>query len=122
MKKIIVLIITLSLIGCVPLTREKLATWSDEDIKLGLTTSYRNNQLLLAEANSRQLFTSEELYNGIKDSRVFIGMGEQALFTSWGNPIRTNTHHSASGIERQHVYSGNRYVYVKNGKVTSVSY
>ncbi len=122
MKKIIILVTTLSLLGCVPLTREKVATWSDEDIRLGLTTSYRDNQFLLAEANSRNLFTSEELYSGIKEGRVFIGMSEKALFTSWGKPIRTNTHQSASGIEHQHVYGSNHYAYVKNGRVTSLSY
>ena len=120
-KKFFAIIVLISLSSCA-LTHEKVSTWSDDKIESMLHGLYHDDQQLLAEANRRELFTSDELFNGIKLQRAFIGMSEKALFVSWGKPNRTNTRMTTRGLSKQHVYGGNRYVYTENGKVTSISY
>ncbi len=117
-----VIFLAVLLTGCA-LSREKVETWSDSQIESMLGNEfYRRDPELLAEANRRSIFSSEELFHGIKEERIFIGMSERALIASWGNPIRINTHRNAYSTRKQYVYSGNRYVYVEGGKVVSVSY
>ena len=51
-----------------------------------------------------------------------IGMtAEEVKKSSWGNPKKINKSTYEWGTTEQWVYSDNRYVYFKNGKVTSIS-
>ena len=51
-----------------------------------------------------------------------IGMThEEVRKSTWGNPIRINKSTYAWGTTEQWVYSNYRYIYFKNGKVTSIS-
>jgi hypothetical protein len=55
----------------------------------------------------------------IADKKIKLGMSEQALLCSWGEPPG-GVHSSVGswGVRKQYVYAGT-YVYVENGKVTS---
>ena len=51
-----------------------------------------------------------------------IGMTrEQALKTTWGAPKDINKHTYSWGVTEQWCYSDNRYIYIENGIVTSIS-
>ena len=51
-----------------------------------------------------------------------IGMTrEQALKTTWGAPKDINKHTYSWGVTEQWCYSGNRYIYLEDGIVTSIS-
>jgi hypothetical protein len=50
-----------------------------------------------------------------------IGMTkEQVRATCWGKPQHVNRTETASSIDDQYVYSGGRYVYLRNGVVESI--
>jgi hypothetical protein len=50
-----------------------------------------------------------------------IGMSADDLEASrWGRPASVNRTTTSNGISEQWVYGGNRYVYVKNGRVVSI--
>lgn len=51
----------------------------------------------------------------IKESTLFLGMSQDALFWSWGYPEKTNDWGSGG---KQYIYSGSQYVYVRAKKVT----
>lgn len=46
---------------------------------------------------------------------------EQALKTTWGAPEDINKHTYSWGVKEQWCYSGNRYIYLEDGIVTSIS-
>lgn len=63
--------------------------------------------------------TEREL-QAIENRQIFIGMSEEALLLSWGNPSDINSSTGAWGVHKQYVYGDfGPYVYVENGKVTS---
>lgn len=50
-----------------------------------------------------------------------IGMGYAELIqTCWGKPLHVNRTETAGGVSDQYVYSGGRYVYIRNGVVTAI--
>lgn len=56
------------------------------------------------------------------DGNPKIGMTtEEVLNSSWGKPEKINKDTYSWGTKEQWVYSDNRYIYFKNGKVTSIS-
>lgn len=73
------------------------------------------------EARQRRL-----IKEAIRDKRVMIGMTKEDVIASWGRPSDINRTVRSSGVREQWVYrrkSGNtQYVYIRNGKVTSISY
>jgi hypothetical protein len=59
------------------------------------------------------------LVNGEKVSKslIWIGMTEEMLYDSWGQPEDINTSVTRYGTRKQYVYGSGQYVYVENGKV-----
>ncbi|MEB2785547.1 hypothetical protein U3A59_12915 [Algoriphagus sp. E1-3-M2] len=57
--------------------------------------------------------------NGEKIAKklIWIGMTEEMLIDSWGNPQDINSTVTRYGSEKQYDYGGGQYVYVENGKV-----
>lgn len=61
--------------------------------------------------------------DSLKPYRPEVGMtAEEARKTKWGSPKKINYREYASGTQEQWVYDLNRYVYVENGIVTSVTH
>ncbi|MCF1753383.1 hypothetical protein [Mariniradius sediminis] len=50
---------------------------------------------------------------------VWIGMTEDMLLDSWGEPEEINRTVTATLVRKQYVYPGQKYIYVENGKVTA---
>lgn len=48
---------------------------------------------------------------------IWIGMTEQMLIDSWGQPEEVNSTVTRYGRRKQYVYGSGQYVYVENGKV-----
>lgn len=61
----------------------------------------------------------------IRNKQVMIGMTKADVIASWGRPSDINRTIRSSGVREQWVYrskSGDaQYVYIRNGKVTSIS-
>jgi hypothetical protein len=55
--------------------------------------------------------------NRILQKTIWIGMTEEMLIDSWGNPQDINSTVTRYGSRKQYVYGGGQYVYVVNGKV-----
>jgi hypothetical protein len=76
------------------------------------------------EIESRNEFTKTEM-RLIRERSISVGMSENALKCSWGNPTRKNSYSSSLGLGRtQYVYDHSftdYYVYVEDGVVTSWS-
>ena len=53
----------------------------------------------------------------ILEGKIWIGMTEQMLLESWGQPEDINTTVTRYSSRKQYVYGSGRYVYVENGKV-----
>lgn len=51
---------------------------------------------------------------------VKIGWTEQMCIYSWGKPNEINKTTTQDGVSKQWVYSNNRYLYFKNGKLTTI--
>jgi hypothetical protein len=51
---------------------------------------------------------------------AIIGMNVQQLVKAWGVPSKINQTVTAAGTSQQWVYSGDRYLYVDNGKLTAI--
>jgi len=65
---------------------------------------------------------NKQVYNAIKNGRLLIGMTEDQVGLSIGYPETTNTDEGTWGTNEQWVYGVHnyyKYVYLKNGKVTS---
>lgn len=72
-----------------------------------------------------RLAHTERINEAIALRKVLIGMTEDELVQSWGNPSKKNKTMSASGTSEQWVYyrrdiGDTQYVYVTNGVVTTV--
>ncbi|GAB2488444.1 SH3 domain-containing protein [Algoriphagus taiwanensis] len=50
---------------------------------------------------------------------IWIGMTEEMLLESWGNPIDINRTVLRNLVKKQYVYPNYKYVYLENGKVTA---
>lgn len=57
----------------------------------------------------------------VAERHIVIGMNENMVKDAWGNPDHINTTQGAYGVHEQWVY-GNRYIYFRNGIVTSKQY
>lgn len=57
----------------------------------------------------------------VAERHIVIGMNENMVRDAWGDPDHINTTQGAYGVHEQWVY-GNRYIYFKNGIVTSKQY
>jgi hypothetical protein len=57
--------------------------------------------------------------NGEKVAKglIWIGMTEEMLLDSWGQPEDINSTVTRYGSRKQYVYGSGQYVYVENGKV-----
>jgi hypothetical protein len=64
-------------------------------------------------------FTPKEI-QAIRKGEVFIGMRENALYESVGQPENTNTTIVAGLTSKQCVYGEGSYVYITNGKVSTI--
>lgn len=78
---------------------------------------------IAAEIRRRGLFTLEE-WEMIKERKIRVGAKELLLFASWGLPTNSNRTLTAYGKNIQHIYRiseyTNNYVYVENGKITTI--
>lgn len=96
-----------------------------EEIKYSaLKEKFRLEQLEQNEIFQEKLKQMIEKYgdtNGKKIAfgKVWIGMTEEMLLDSWGQPIETNRTAVNGMIKKQYVYPNHQYVYVENGKVTA---
>ena len=90
---------------------------TDERLVEALSNKSTRTDLLFEEAISRDLLTDEEI-KLIKKRQINIGMSENALIISWGEPLKTNTTVGCYGTHKQYVYYY-CYVYVENGIVTA---
>ena len=59
--------------------------------------------------------------DAIANKQIRIGMSREHLLLSRGQPERINKSVYSWGVLEQFVYGGGRYVYLKNGRVTSTS-
>ena len=59
-------------------------------------------------------------WNLIRQGRIRIGMSKDACKLSWSEPDDINTSRGRWGVHEQWVYSGNRYVYFENGKLSAI--
>lgn len=79
---------------------------------------------LYDEIEARNEFAKEDMLL-IRENAINIGMSEDALRCSWGNPTRKNSYSSSRGSNRiQYFYKkslADYYVYVENGVITSWS-
>nr|WP_291636451.1 hypothetical protein [Clostridium sp.] len=66
-------------------------------------------------------YIEETLSESTQSSEPYIGMSEDDLRKCvWGSPKDVNTTTTAYKISKQFCYTGNRYVYVEGGVVTSI--
>ncbi|WP_026948090.1 hypothetical protein [Algoriphagus marincola] len=57
----------------------------------------------------------------IFQGKIRIGMTEEMLLESWGNPKRINKTTTRYGTRKQYVYSSRKYVYIgENGKIETI--
>ena len=61
----------------------------------------------------------KEVIERISNKEIWIGMTEEMLIDSWGNPTEINRTVLPSLVTKQYVYPNYKFVYVENGKVTS---
>jgi hypothetical protein len=61
-----------------------------------------------------------EVWDAIEHSSVFIGMTDEQATMSWGKPNSINMTVTARGNEEQWVYARGRYLYMSNGRVTTM--
>ncbi len=93
----------------------------------GLTAGERE---LLAEAEAREAENQarrdreRQIYGWILENKVGRGMTPEHVRQSWGAPARVNSRIGSYGKREQWVYErdgATQYVYIDNGKVSSVS-
>jgi hypothetical protein len=69
---------------------------------------------------NEQRMTGREI-EAVRDERIFIGMSETGLRSSWGSPMRINTFLNSTSRREQFVYgTGGPYVYLENGRIQSI--
>ncbi len=68
-----------------------------------------------AEEKIPAKFSSREI-SSIKAGEIFKGMSEDALYWSWGYPLKTNDYGSGG---QQLIYKGGQYVYIKSKFVSN---
>lgn len=76
---------------------------------------------ILRDKEMYELFKryGEDAGKKIYNQQVWIGMTKKMLSDSMGNPENKNVSKGSWGIHEQWVYK-NKYVYIENGKVTSI--
>lgn len=62
---------------------------------------------------------NKKLISSIEKREIFIGMPEDALILSWGEPKNINSSQTGNIEFKQYVYENQNYVYLQNGKVVS---
>ncbi|MES2960846.1 MAG: hypothetical protein V4694_00490 [Pseudomonadota bacterium] len=60
----------------------------------------------------------KKYYTTVKQKRISLGMPEELLILSWGNPNNVTQSVGSWGVHKQYIYESN-YVYIENGKITS---
>jgi len=89
-----------------------------ESFKAGLA---KGKEKFLEKNDIKKRFNDEE-YQAIVMESIFIGMREEALLMSYGNPNKINTTQSVNFMQKQYIYNRpfhrNTYVYIENGKIS----
>lgn len=105
-----------------------------EDIKKEWENRYTEEEIVKFKENEEKAYEEsqywKEYWNQVfeereqlANSRPEVGMtDEQVLKSRWGKPNKINTTETAYGTHEQWCYPGNRYVYIEDGIVTSISY
>ncbi len=73
-------------------------------------------QLVKIEARRRK-FKFDDSF--VMSQKIKLGLSECQLFASWDSAYRQNETVGSWGVHIQHIYGDGRYVYTKNGRVTS---
>jgi hypothetical protein len=73
--------------------------------------------IIKKELQKRKLFVSN--LSNIKQKQIQIKMNECELYASWGLAENKNESVGSWGVDTQHVYGNNVYVYTRNGRITS---
>lgn len=120
----------LSLISGCAISPERISSQSDLDVcqsygiySRGIGWGELADQYK-KEIFRRNLLTQEE-WELAAQKRIRRGMGQCAMYVSWGKPDRENRSVGSWGVHIQHVYNAGykyipvSYVYTENGKVTS---
>jgi hypothetical protein len=63
---------------------------------------------------------SNNAWKHIQECKVSVGMSRQECELSWGKPSKINTTTTGNTISEQWVYSSGSYLYLKNGRLTSI--
>lgn len=93
-------------------------TYAQSAMFAGAAENYRR------EIEHRKLMTPEE-WDLASRKTIRIGMSRCAMYASWGKPDRENRSVGSFGEHIQHVYNSGyryirpKYVYTRNGKVSS---
>ncbi len=62
----------------------------------------------------------KQIERAVIERTVLPGMNSEQVSLAWGPPSQVNETIRASGVSQQWVYSGSRYVYFENGRVTAI--
>lgn len=63
---------------------------------------------------------SEATINSVLNGKISIGMTDAMVRASWGPPDRINRTINVSGVSEQWVYGNRTYVYMDNGRVSTI--
>ncbi|MBE9489473.1 MAG: hypothetical protein IMY67_04195 [Bacteroidetes bacterium] len=87
--------------------------------------TFRNTKKVLdrtkeIESITQELNLSNEDYSSVKKGEIWINAPEKVVIISWGTPDKKHQTINAKGKNEQWIYSNGYYVYIDNGKITSI--
>lgn len=89
------------------------------------------DKIIIAQQNAEKAKKAEEkknelikrwgegIYYKIQRREIWIGMSDEQLRLSWGRPERISESVGSWGIHETYIYPSYKYVFLKNGEVTS---
>jgi len=82
---------------------------------------YNTFESYFAIQNPRTIYKwSDEVWAAIEEAEILIGMTSRQALMSWGKPRRINETTTSGGKSEQWVYTNDRYLYFKNGVLTTI--
>jgi len=138
-KKVLVALLCLGLVGCATLApysllglnSEKVKTWDDDKIHGTLASVFNSHPdsvfqqgkaILRQEMVNRHPEWRDDIKNNILEGSLSIGMTREQALASWGSPYDINRTVTGNSVNEQWVYGtyGSAYLYFDNDKLTTI--